>query len=112
MVKQVDVRQLSAALTTGAVVIDVREPYEYASGHVPGALSIPMHLVPLRLDEIPTDRDVYVVCAGGNRSWQVCHYLGQRGIEVTNVTGGTQAWALSGLPTDTTPAASFEGATS
>lgn len=115
---QADVRQLAAAVSSGAVVIDVREPYEYASGHVPGALSIPMHLVPLRVDEIPSNRDVYVICAGGNRSWQVCHYLGQRGIEAINVTGGTQAWALSGLPIDTTPAAavannaSFEGATS
>ena len=85
-------------LAAGAVVIDVREPYEYASGHVPGALSIPMHLVPLRVDEIPSDRDVYVICAAGNRSWQVCHYLGQRGIEATNVTGGTACLDISRIP--------------
>lgn len=114
MVNQADVRQLSAALAAGAAVIDVREPYEYASGHVPGALSIPMHLVPLRVDEIPTDRDVYVICAGGNRSWQVCHYLGQRGINTTNVTGGTDSWKSAGLAMDTAPAdavaATFGGA--
>jgi rhodanese-related sulfurtransferase len=104
MVHEADVRQLSAALAAGATVIDVREPFEYASGHVPGAISIPMHLVPLRVEEIPTDGDVFVVCAGGNRSWQVCNYLGQRGIEAINVTGGTHAWASAGFAVDTTPA--------
>lgn len=110
MVNQVDVRQLSAAVTAGAVVIDVREPYEYASGHVPGALSIPMHLVPLRVDEVPTDRDVYVICAGGNRSWQVCQFLGQRGIGTTNVTGGTDSWKSAGFAIDTAPASAVANA--
>ena len=113
MVSQADVRQLSAALSAGATVIDVRDPFEYASGHVPGALSIPMHLIPLRVEEIPTDGEVFVICAGGNRSWQVCNYLGQRGIEATNVTGGTHAWAQAGFAVDTAPAgavaATFEG---
>jgi rhodanese-related sulfurtransferase len=114
MVPEADVRQLSAALAAGAVVIDVREPFEYASGHVPGALSIPMHLVPLRVEEIPTDREVFVICAAGNRSWQVCHFLGERGVQTTNVTGGTHAWTSAGFAIDTAPAgsvaASFGGA--
>ena len=98
MVTQVDVRHLQKALASGAVLIDVREPFEFASGHVPGAVSIPMHLVPLRLDEIPKDRDLLVICAAGNRSWQIVHYLGERGISAVNVAGGTMAWHSAGLP--------------
>jgi rhodanese-related sulfurtransferase len=101
MVPQADVRQLSTALAEGAVVIDVREPFEYASGHVPGAISMAMHLVPLRVAEIPVDRDVYLICASGNRSWQVCQYLSDRGIKATNVAGGTMAWQLAGFAIET-----------
>ena len=101
MVVQADVRHVQAALTSGAVVIDVREPFEFASGHVPDAISMPMHLVPLRLDELPTDRDIYVICATGNRSWQVVHFLGERGVSAVNVAGGTMAWHSAGLPIET-----------
>lgn len=105
MVPQADVRQLAAATQSvrspEVVVLDVREPYEYASGHVPGAVSLPMHLVPLRLDDIPKGRPVYVICATGNRSWQVAHYLGQHGFEALNVNGGTYAWQSAGYPMET-----------
>jgi len=104
MVLQADVRQLSTALAEGAVVIDVREPFEYSSGHVPGAVPMAMHLVPLRADEIPADRDVYIICASGNRSWQVCHYLSEHGIKATNVTGGMMAWQLAGFAVATATA--------
>lgn len=101
MVTQADVRHLQTALASGAALVDVREPFEFASGHIPGALSIPMHLVPLRVDELPTDRDLFVICAAGNRSWQVVHYLGERGIAAVNVAGGTVAWHAAGLPIET-----------
>jgi len=98
MVTQVDVNQLVTACERGEVVIDVREPFEFAAGHVPCARHIPMHRVPLRLAEIPADRSVYVVCASGNRSWQVCQYLERQGIAAFNVSGGTSAWQAAGLP--------------
>lgn len=98
MVNQIDISELAAACERGEVVIDVREPFEFASGHVPSARHIPMHLVPLRLDEIPADRSVYIVCASGNRSWQVCQYLDRQGITAINVNGGTSAWQAAGLP--------------
>ncbi len=102
MVAQADVRQLAAALAAGAVVIDVREPFEYSAGRVPGAVPMAMHLVPLRVDEIPADRGVFIICATGNRSWQVCHYLNERGITATNVSGGMMAWASAGFAIETT----------
>lgn len=78
-------------------VIDVREPYEYAAGHVPGAINIPMATIPVRIQDLPRG-DVFVICESGARSWQVASFLAQRGIEVTNVEGGTGAWRSSGLP--------------
>lgn len=104
MVPQADVRQLSAALAAGALVIDVREPFEYSAGHVPGAVPMAMHLVPLRIGEIPVDRDVFIICATGNRSWQVCHFLSEHGIAATNVSGGTMAWQSAGFAIETASA--------
>lgn len=101
MVVQVDVRELATAIESGAVVIDVREPFEYASGHVPGAVLMPMHLVPLKIAELPAERDLHVICASGNRSWQVCHFLGQHGIPAKNVAGGTGAWRAAGMALET-----------
>lgn len=101
MVPQADVRELAAAMTGEALVLDVREPFEYAAGHVPGATHLPMHLVPLRIDDLPKGRPVYVVCATGNRSWQVAHYLIQHGFDATNVNGGTVAWSAAGFPVET-----------
>ena len=83
----------------GAAVVDVREPYEYASGHVPGAINIPLATGPVRVHDLPRG-DVYVICESGARSWQVANFLAQRGVGVTNVEGGTGAWRSSGLPVE------------
>ena len=83
----------------GANVIDVREPHEYAAGHVPGAINVPMATIPVRMQDLPRG-DVYVICESGARSWQVASFLAQRGIDVTNVDGGTAAWRSAGLPVE------------
>jgi rhodanese-related sulfurtransferase len=90
------VADLHSRLSQGAV-IDVREPYEYAAGHVPGAINIPMATIPIRIQDLPKG-DVFVICESGARSWQVAAFLAQRGITVTNVEGGTGAWRVAGLP--------------
>jgi len=81
----------------GVAVVDVREPHEYAAGHVPGAINIPMATIPVRLQDLPRG-DVFVICESGARSWQVASFLAQRSVTVTNVDGGTGAWRSSGLP--------------
>jgi glyoxylase-like metal-dependent hydrolase (beta-lactamase superfamily II)/rhodanese-related sulfurtransferase len=84
-----------------AVVVDVREPSEYASGHVPGAVSIPQADLALRLGELPRDRELLVVCAGGTRSLRAAGFLKQVGFEtVTNLVGGTSAWINAGHPVE------------
>lgn len=79
-----------------APVIDVRESWEYAMGHVPGAILIPMNEIPSRVDDIE-DGTVFV-CASGNRSGQVCAWLAAQGKnDLANLAGGTQGWMMHGL---------------
>ena len=83
------------------VLIDVREPEEYAAGHIPGVTLIPMGEVPERLDEIPTDKTVITYCRSGNRSGQVMQFLQQQGYDnVHNMEGGIIAWEQAGLPVE------------
>jgi rhodanese-related sulfurtransferase len=77
-------------------LIDVREPDEYAEGHVPGAVLVPLQTVPDHLDAFEGPGTTYVICKGGGRSMQACEYVAQRGAEVVNVAGGTMAWIMSG----------------
>ena len=84
-----------------ALVIDVREPHEYAAGHVPGAISIPQADLALHVSELPRDRDLLVVCEGGTRSLRAARFLKQVGFpKVTNLAGGTAAWRAAGQPTE------------
>jgi rhodanese-related sulfurtransferase len=82
---------------TGAYLLDVREPDEWAAGHAPGAHHLPMMEVPARMAEVPTDGDVVVICRAGGRSGQVVAYLIQQGWDnLHNLEGGMQAWASAG----------------
>jgi rhodanese-related sulfurtransferase len=79
-------------------VIDVREPYEYVEGHVPGARLVPLATVPQLVGALPLDRPVYLVCAVGGRSAQAAMYLSRSGVDAVNVEGGTGDWAAAGYP--------------
>lgn len=75
------------------VLLDVREAWELAISRLDDAVHIPMGQVPDRLDEIPRDREVVVLCRSGGRSAQVCRFLQQQGYQrVWNLTGGILAW--------------------
>jgi hydroxyacylglutathione hydrolase len=97
-----DVAQAPAWLAqTGAMVVDVREPAEYLAGHLPGARSIPQAELALRLDDLPRDRPLLVVCEAGTRSVHAARFLKQVGFrDVYNLAGGTGAWRAAGLPTE------------
>ena len=83
----------------GAItVVDVREEWEYAEGHIVGAQLIPLGTLRDRVDEIPTDQPVVLVCRSGNRSGQAFRFLRQQGFEnVHNMAGGMLAWEAAGL---------------
>ncbi|MEU4421557.1 rhodanese-like domain-containing protein [Actinoplanes sp. NPDC024001] len=87
-----------AAHRDGAVVIDVREPFEYLSGHVPGAELVPLARLAARIGDLPKDRPVYVICASGNRSLTAAGLLHRAGIDAWSVAGGTAAWQRAGHP--------------
>jgi rhodanese-related sulfurtransferase len=97
---QISVVELAALLDEDPTtpVIDVREPQEFHTGHVPGADLMPLMTVPLRHAELPKDRTVYVICHSGGRSMQACAWLAHQGYDVANVLGGTGEWAVRGLP--------------
>lgn len=77
-----------------ALFLDVREPFEWEYYHLDEAELMPMNTVPLRLSELPQDKTIFVVCAHGVRSANVCYYLKQKGFEhATNVEGGMAALA-------------------
>ena len=82
-------------------LIDVREPGEYTEAHVPGAVLIPMGQLPSRLEELPRDHTVYVICRTGNRSGAMGPLLDAHGFDSVNVVGGTLAWIRAGHPYDT-----------
>ncbi|WP_289017020.1 rhodanese-like domain-containing protein [uncultured Ornithinimicrobium sp.] len=86
-------------LPDDVLMVDVREPDEWAAGHAPSAVHIPMGDVPARLDELPvTDASLAVVCRSGGRSGRAVQWLVQQGFDVMNVEGGMQSWARSGKP--------------
>lgn len=96
VVPAVDIGQLDAARAAGAPVIDVRQPEEYDTGHVPGARLIPLSEVGTRLSEVPTQGPVYVICLSGSRSARAVDFLRRSGVDALNVAGGTKAWIESG----------------
>jgi rhodanese-related sulfurtransferase len=85
-------------LPHGVVVLDVREPEEWTAGHIDGALHIPLGTLPVRLDEVPADATVLVVCRSGGRSAQATMWLEHQGREAVNLHGGMHAWMVAGRP--------------
>ena len=87
-IKQVHLRDVRALVESGAYIIDVREKGEYANGHIKGAHNIPQSEIRQRLDEIPTDRPVYLHCRSSQRSYYCCCALKGRGFDnVVNIQG-------------------------
>lgn len=97
--REISVDELESFVASGARVIDVREPDEYAAGHVPGARLVPLGDVPSRVAECVGDGGTtYFICRSGARSASACQHLANLGHDVVNVAGGTMAWIMSGRP--------------
>jgi rhodanese-related sulfurtransferase len=85
---------VKAAVEAGALLIDVREASEYAEGHIPGAINIPLRTVAQNLDKIPTDKPVLVYCASGLRAGTTVATLRALGYDnVKSFPGGWKAWS-------------------
>jgi rhodanese-related sulfurtransferase len=83
----------------GPLLLDVREPAEFATVRAPGAALLPTSQFGARVDEVPADRPIMVICHMGGRSAAVTNFLTSRGrTDVVNVAGGMDAWERAGLP--------------
>jgi rhodanese-related sulfurtransferase len=91
--------QQRLARNESLLLLDVREPPEYADAHIAGSTLIPLGQLSLRLNELPRDQPIVTVCRSGNRSGVAARLLARAGFPpVQNLRGGIVAWARGGLP--------------
>lgn len=90
--ESITVEQLSDA-PEKYYVIDVREPWELSFGCIEPSLKIPMGEIREKLNTLPTDKPLVIVCRSGGRSAQVTQYLCSQGFSALNLHGGIRAWA-------------------
>lgn len=108
----IDAAGLATLMESGdaPLLVDVRSHAEMAQGMLPDARAVPMHLVPLRLDEWRRHQKIVFYCRTGARSGQVCAFLQQQGIDsAVNLHGGIVDWHRQGLPIEAPQATSLAG---
>lgn len=100
-INNIDVAQSRDMQKQGALLLDVREPDEFADGHAPGSKLIPLGQLQSRVNEIGDFKrnPVVIICRSGRRSMQAASILGQMGFtSIYNVQGGMIAWEKAALP--------------
>jgi rhodanese-related sulfurtransferase len=92
---QVDAEAILAAPgAEQAFLLDVRTPQEFASGHIPGAVNIPVDDLRSRLGELPGDRQIAAYCQVGQRGYLATRILQQKGFSASNIGGGYKTYKL------------------
>ena len=100
VINEIDAAELKRLLDSDKEIelLDIRSDAEIQQGALPAAKHLPMHLIPLKIQDLPKDRDVVLYCRSGARSYHACAYLMQQGVSnVINLRGGIVAWAQSGF---------------
>lgn len=80
----------------GAVIVDVRRDFEWNRVHIPGAVHMPLEVLPERCVELPEDRLLIAFCTGGIRSAGAANLLVENGFDATNMSGGLIGWRAAG----------------
>jgi NADPH-dependent 2,4-dienoyl-CoA reductase/sulfur reductase-like enzyme/rhodanese-related sulfurtransferase len=80
--------------STGAFLLDVRQPSEFDAGSIPGSVNIPLGLLRSRLGELPTDREIWINCGVGQRAYYACRILSQHGLQARNLSGGYSTYRV------------------
>ena len=88
----------AAEVPDDAAILDVREPYEFEPGHVPGAVHIPVDDIPARFQELDPDEDYYVLCRSGGRASRIAGWLTSQGFSAILVAGGYGEWLNAEKP--------------
>lgn len=99
MINEIDAHDLQCRIAEGGdfELFDIRSAGEIAQGMLPDAEHLPMHLIPMRINELPRDKEIILYCHSGARSYHACAYLAQQGFSnAVNLRGGILAWARSG----------------
>ena len=101
-IKEIDVNELSKQLENlpeNVKLIDVRTPAEVARGKISGSENLPLHVIPLKVDEFNNGDTIIFYCQTGARSAQACAFMTSKGVDnVYNLRGGIVTWAQMGLP--------------
>lgn len=101
-IKEIDVNELSLQLENlpeNVKLIDVRTPAEVARGKITGSENLPLHVIPLKVEEFKNDDTIIFYCQTGARSAQACAFMASKGVDnVYNLRGGIVTWAQMGLP--------------
>lgn len=100
MVRETSVDELAASGWAPGRLVDVRSPAEFAGGHVPGALNVPLEDLLGRPGRFGTD-PVQIICQSGGRSAKAAAAVQRAGTPAVSVAGGTSAWIESGRAVDT-----------
>jgi len=95
MVSTVQWHEIDEIIEQGGYLIDVRTPQEVSRGAIKGSVNIPVDELRNRLDEIPTDKDLYVTCQVGMRGYLATRILAGNGFHVKNLDGGYKLYAQS-----------------
>lgn len=98
MIRTVTVTALKQLPSSQFQLVDVRSSSEFASGHIPGAVNIPMDQIEARLDDLRRDMPLLLICQMGKRAWMTASLLEPCRPEVAVLEGGTSAWVQAGLP--------------
>ena len=96
--EEIHALEARSRMDAGAILVDVREPAEWAAGHAEGARHIPLAQLGQRQRELPVGRPVITVCRSGARSARAATLLAGQGGDASNLDGGMRAWAAAGLP--------------
>jgi rhodanese-related sulfurtransferase len=101
---EISISEALAKKEAGAFILDVRQPDEWNEAHIQDATLIPLDQLPNRVNELPKDKEIVVVCRSGNRSAQGRDILLSAGFtNVTSMAGGLNQWKSAGYPTVSGP---------
>ncbi|MHB8778579.1 MAG: rhodanese-like domain-containing protein [Anaerolineales bacterium] len=103
LAREVSVDKAYEMYQGGVFVLDVRTQEEWDEYHAPNATLIPLDQLQARIDEVPKDQEILVVCRSGNRSQQGRDMLLAAGYHATSMAGGLQEWYARGYPIDGAP---------
>lgn len=91
-------QEAQAKLKAGAILLDVRTPYERKEVKIPGSKAMPLAELVKGWESLPKDKEIICQCASGNRSRQAAAFLARKGYTAYTLSGGIEGWKKAGLP--------------